>query len=147
MQLMLSKEILLRRLETGGGRLKDILPAAGIGGMLEFYADERADGCEIDADGDMLLYQWGTFDFGNGASFQLNITRQFIQSGDDEPLQLSLTFYYEPSAAVNAIPPANRWCHEPAGIRAFREFIEASPAFRAVAPVAAQRVTLDLSRC
>jgi hypothetical protein len=29
--------------------------------MLELYSDVRADGCDLEQDGDMLLYQWGTY--------------------------------------------------------------------------------------
>lgn len=61
--------------------------------MAEFYHIHRAEDCEVDEDGDMLLYQWGTYDWGAGRWFEINITRQFIPSdgAEDEILQLSLT--------------------------------------------------------
>ena len=32
----------------------------GIEALLAFYEEDRAEGCLIDEDGDMLLFQWGT---------------------------------------------------------------------------------------
>jgi hypothetical protein len=49
-----------------------------------------------DADGDMLLFQYGTYDWGNGKFFEFNVTRQFIKANEDEPYQLSMTLFFEP---------------------------------------------------
>jgi hypothetical protein len=48
-----------------------------------------------DEDGDMLLFQYGTHDWGNGKFFELNVTRQFIKLNEDEPYQLSMTLFFE----------------------------------------------------
>lgn len=79
-----SEKILVKRLEANGTKLAEIRPEEGVGAMLEFYRDVRAEGCEVDQDGDMLLYQWGTY----GKTFQLDLTRQFIVEGEDEPYQV-----------------------------------------------------------
>jgi hypothetical protein len=50
----------------------------------------------VDDDGDMLLFQYGTHDWGNGKYFEFDITRQFIKSNEDEPYQLSMTLFFEP---------------------------------------------------
>jgi hypothetical protein len=42
-------------------------PSTGVPAMLRFYADVRANGCK-DADRDMLLFQWGTYDWAIGAT-------------------------------------------------------------------------------
>jgi hypothetical protein len=34
--------------------------------MIEFYVDVRADDVRLDDDGDMFLFQWGTWDWGDG---------------------------------------------------------------------------------
>ena len=61
--------------------------------MLDFYREVRADDCDLDAGGDMLLFQWGTYDWGSGEAFEYDITRQLIREPYyDEILQLSLTF-------------------------------------------------------
>ena len=48
-----------------------------------------------DGDSDMILFQYGTYDWGNGKFFQFDITRQFIKPNDDEPYQLSMTLFFE----------------------------------------------------
>ena len=142
-----SKKELSNRLEGGGKELAAVTPADGVAAMLAFYADERAEGCEIDEDGDMLLYQWGVYEVGRGETFQLDITRQFMPADEDEPYQLSLTFHFEPSAALRRIGDGNRWCGEPKGVAKFRKFIEGSAAYRAVAAEKPKKVELTYGGC
>ena len=52
--------------------------------MLRFYGDESVAGCRDDGAGDMLLYQWGTYDWGAGESFEFDITRQLIFADDED---------------------------------------------------------------
>jgi hypothetical protein len=49
-----------------------------------------------DENGDMLLFQYGSYDWGKGEFFEFNITRQFIKQNEDEPYQLSMTLFFEP---------------------------------------------------
>ena len=114
--------------------------------MLSFFQDERADGCEINEDGDMLLYQWGCYVWGNGESFELNITRQFmVAAGEDEDIrQLSLTFKLKPAESLRKLADGNRWCRSPDEITEFRSFIESSGAFKAVSKAKPVEVTLEL---
>ena len=44
----------------------------------------------------MLLHQWGTYDWGEGPSFQFDITRQLISvaGADDDMWQLSVTLHF-----------------------------------------------------
>ena len=100
--------------------------------MLSFYRDVRADQCPLDEDADMLLYQWGTYDWGQGRSFELNITRQLIfnASGEDDDIwQLSLTFKYVPSSEFGVIGTGNKWCENITGLQEFQQFILSSQAF------------------
>ncbi len=76
-----AKRALLARIERAGRPLRELTPADGIDLMTSFYLEERAEGCGIDNDGDMLLYQWGTYDWGEGESFEFDITRQLIPAG------------------------------------------------------------------
>jgi len=110
--------------------------------MLEFYRSQRADGCDVSADGDMLLYQWDVQDSEeHGRCLELNLTRQFIleetsdegsddaddgevesdvtdslddESSDNEPIwQLSLTLRF-PLPDTAEVPAAgNKWCPTP----------------------------------
>jgi hypothetical protein len=118
-----------RRLE-----LSRLSPDVGFAEMFAFYRDVRPVDClPVDSDGDMLLYQWGTYDWGQGKYFNLNLTRQFIVQeleDDDAIFQLGLTFFYEPTLALEALEQANRWCHSPAALREFESFVVSSSAYR-----------------
>src|ERR1700689_2569374 len=75
--------------------------------MLDFYREERAEGCEVDADGDMLLFQWGTHEWGqHGRFFEFNLTRQFVDEeveDGENTSQLSLTCYFHPTPELEAL--------------------------------------------
>lgn len=104
-------------------------PEVGFEAMLRFYEVERVEGCDIDADGDMLLFQWGTSDWGEGPEFELDLTRQVIfpdEEDDDAIWQLHLTYHYRPTIEMRALGADDRWCSAPADLPGFREFISAS---------------------
>ena len=108
-----------------------------VAAFLDFYRDERAEGCALDDDADMLLFEWGTFDWGDGEHFELNLARQFIIGGDDEDIwQLKLTYAYEPTDAFRALGSESRWCETPEEIDAFRQDVERSAAYAAALDVA-----------
>jgi hypothetical protein len=98
---------------------------AGLAEMLSFYESVSPVGGTIE-NGDMLFYQWGTYDWSDGTQFEINITRQFIESGaehDDAISQLQLTFKFTPEKDTAALGEGNRWCNSQSEIRPFREFI------------------------
>jgi hypothetical protein len=110
-------------------------PREGIGLMFAFYQSAKPVGCDGPA-GDMLLFQWGTYDWRTGRHFSLNITRQFIEDSledDDAISQLSLTFSFEPAVALEALGAGNRWCDGPTEFSIVRKFVLSSAAFVAVA--------------
>jgi hypothetical protein len=109
-----------RLLAARGMRVDTLSVTDGIEAMLEFYRSVRADDCALEDGGDMLLLQWGTYDWGEGARFELNLTRQVIPiGGEDEDIwQLQLTFRFDPSA----IASGNRWCATPAELDDFTRF-------------------------
>jgi len=122
-----------------------LVPRAGIDEMIRFFRDERAEGCLLENDQDMLLYQWGVYDWGKGESFELDITRQLISTDaadDDDIWQLSLTFRYSPSAELRAVPPGNRWCENLSAVDEFAGFIAQSRAFQAFAELTPNAVEL-----
>ena len=137
-----------KRIKQSGTPISSLTPAEGIRLMLDFYRDVRADGCQLEEDGDMLLFQWGTYDFGEGRSFQFNITRQFMLSepedeDDDAAMsQLSLTFHFTPSPQLDTLE-GNRWCSTPEDLADFEAFITGGEAHRAVATARPTNVTLD----
>jgi hypothetical protein len=146
MDLSQAKNTFLSYLPQAPKQLVTILPAEGLDAMLTFYASERVLHCAFDEEGDMLLYQWGTHDWGQGEHFELNITRQFIagpDGEDDDIKQLSLTFRFVPSVALRQVGLGNRWCHDPGELPEFRDFIKTSAALAAAACAPLSGVSLD----
>jgi hypothetical protein len=102
--------------------------------MVEFYRHVRADDVELQLDADMLLFQWGTYDWGSGAMFEVNVTRQLIRdTGEDDDIwQLRLTYRFPPSEGLRAIGNGDRWCTRPGDVESFEQFILTHPAVVAV---------------
>ncbi|HWI59671.1 MAG TPA: hypothetical protein VNZ22_20760, partial [Bacillota bacterium] len=128
-----------------GLHLTELSPAEGIRLMLDFYREVRFDGCPLEEDGDMLLFQWGPAGEGREQTFQCDISRQFIEAEvteDDTISQLSLTFHFAPSPALRALKEGNRWCSLPDELAGFEAFITASKVYRAVETLQPTRVTL-----
>lgn len=97
-----SKEALTARLSAKGLDLQHLALAQGVSEMLEFFREAGAEGCTL-PDGDMLLFQWGTYDSGPGPHFEVDITRQFIAAdaeGDDAISQLHLTYKFTISTTL-----------------------------------------------
>jgi len=105
--------------------------------MLELYRTERFARCDVAQDGDMLLFQWGTYDWDGPDRFSLDVTRQLMwwDEGEDDPQiwQLSISFTFPLTDALRAAGSSNRWCHAPAELDGFRAFVESAAAFAAVA--------------
>ncbi len=117
--------------------------------MTTFYREVRAADCDLDADGDMLLFQWGVYDWGEGESFEYDITRQLVPepTGDEEDYggfigQLSLTLKFPPSASLREIKSGDRWCYRPAELGEFTSFVRESEAARAVSGLVPTAVLL-----
>lgn len=111
-----------------------VSPRDAFAAVLDLYAGRRVRGCALDADGDMLLFQWGRE--GEDGPGWLDLTRQIMWSSapdeDDEIWQLSCRFAF-PDAGSAFAPPGNHWCASPAALPAFREFLGSSAALAAVA--------------
>jgi hypothetical protein len=121
-----------KRLRARGLKVSSVRVDAGFSEALAFYRDVRPTGCE-DPDGDMLLFQWGTYDWGQGTYFNLDLTRQFILKGteDDEGIfQLAFTFLYAPSVALESLKDGNRWCRSLADLAEFQRYVTSSQAYR-----------------
>jgi hypothetical protein len=143
----MAKRRFLKRLEAAGLSLDTLPPADGVEAMLSYYAEERAEGCDLDSDGDMLLFQWGTHDWGRGPAFEVSIVRQLIvaEEEEDEPRQLDLRFRFEPAAGTSA-GEGNRWCQSPDGLPEFRRFINRSASLKAAGSLTLKSVELRFER-
>jgi hypothetical protein len=122
-----------------GVHLSTSTPREGIQAMLAFRARTRCAGCSDDR----LLYQWGSYDWGDGKHFELNITRQFVEAeleDDDAISQLSLRYKYEPSTELDALGASNCWEDQAPELS---QFILASAAFMAVADAKPVQIELN----
>jgi hypothetical protein len=117
-------------LAAAGKQLSGLRPGDGIRLMLDFYRTVRAEGCDMEQDGDMLLFQYGT----DEQRFGLDVTRQFILEGaeDEEFRQLSLRFEFIASPDLAAIGCGDRWCASPSDVDDFERFVATHPATVAV---------------
>ena len=130
--------------ENRSGSLPELTVRVGLAEMLSFYESVSPVGCTI-KNGDMLLYQWGTYDWGDGSQFEINITRQFIELGaedDDAISQLQLAFKFPPDKDTAGLGNGNRWCNSQSEIHRFREFIFSNRAFLAKADLDPPGVSL-----
>jgi len=115
--------------------------------MLRFYEEERVDGCALEEDGDMLLFQWGTYAWSGTERFELDLTRQIIWDDrgwisraltgfkcDDPAIwQLSLTYQFPPIDLLRGLGRGTHWCRTPAMLAAFRLLLRESAPVRTVA--------------
>ncbi|MFI5299615.1 MAG: hypothetical protein ACHREM_16125 [Polyangiales bacterium] len=125
----------LRFAAAQGSSIPFRTPEAAVNTMLAFFREARADDCE-GGDRDMLLFQWGTGDWGVGRHFEVDITRQFISGhteGDDDIWQLHATFSFEPSPELEALATGDRWCGSLGDLGRFEAFVRSNAAYRAVA--------------
>lgn len=112
--------------------ISDLDAAAAVATMTGFYRDIRAERTRLDADGDALLFQWGTYGFnGEPDTFQFNLTRQFIENQiDDEQGEMSqfhLTLHFGPSGRTAGLV-GNEWCWNPNDLDEFQQFIQVAEA-------------------
>lgn len=109
-------------------------PRVAFEAMVAFFRDMPATDCDRAANGDMLLFQWGTYDWGKGRAFECDITRQFITGGEDEDIwQLHFTIRFRSSDALSALGAGSRWCGSREELAEFAAFVYGTQAFRLVA--------------
>jgi len=122
------------RLTARGLRAHELNARTAVEAMLAFYIDVRAEDVDLAEGGDMLLFQWGSYDWGEGPSFEYDLTRQLIVNSsvdtDDDAFfwQLSLTVHFAPGSETASIGRGERWCEHPTEVDDLRNFIAASPA-------------------
>jgi hypothetical protein len=119
---------------ASGKQLDRLQPSDAIRLMLHFYRSARAEGCDMEQDGDMLLFQYGTYERHGTKRFELDITRQFILAGgeDEDFRQLSLKFEFIASRDLESIGNGDKWCASLGHVDDFEKLIAAHAAMRAV---------------
>lgn len=134
---MKAEQAFRRFLDARSLDLASLSADAGVRSVLEFYRTTRFDTPSI-GNPDMLLFQWGTYDWGDGQHFELDLTRQLIwpsseEDDEDEIWQLSLTFKFQPPDELRALGSGDRWCEDLSEIEEFEKYIQTSSVLRAVA--------------
>jgi hypothetical protein len=86
--------------------------------------------------GDMLLFQFGIYDWGSGPLFEIDLVRQFseVESGDEDAKmsQLHITRFYSPVRDLEALGADERWCSDHSDLPEFSQWVMALPALAAV---------------
>lgn len=103
---------------------------------IELYANQRIDNTETEKDGDMLLFEWGSYGQGTERRFTLDLTRQTIldlpdpDDAADSLRQLHVTALYPVSAETEQLGKGQKWCASPTALTEFIAFIKNSPAYQ-----------------
>jgi hypothetical protein len=122
-------------------------PRAALQAMVDFYVAERAEGCDVDDDGDMLLCEWGRHrpPVTVGEQGYFSITRQFMWTGDDgESILLALTVLgHAPSLVWGT---GQHWCEHPDRVAGLLSAVLAAEAFGPWADDGALTMTVALDR-
>lgn len=113
-----ARSLLLSRIAEEGKGLTALSPLDVLEVMFAFYQTVRFAEPELEEDGDMLLVQWGSHDWGHGLKFTFDVTRQFIVGSgeDDDFTQLHLTLQFEPTKETEGIAAHSHWCHHPSRV-------------------------------
>ena len=102
--------------------------------FFDYYSDVRFGELAGEEDSDLLLFQYGIYNWGEGRFFELDFTRQYYQSfPEDEShsiYQQRFTFYFSPEHFVE-VPAFNVWSNETDDLDRFQETITASAGFKA----------------
>ena len=144
-----SLAVFRERLRRADFKQEALQPSEVLAQMLSFYREVRADKCDLEAEGDMLLFEWGNHDTEDGDNeFFLDFTRQFILDGDEDEdgmSQLYVRLHYPSTEELQRLGEGNHWCEHPDQAAAFEEYILASEAYRAVVALKPQDVIVDWS--
>jgi hypothetical protein len=111
---------------------------------IDFYKERRAD--DVAEGMDWLWFQYGAYDFGDGPSFQVDLTRQFILDGatdDDAIWQMHFVLHFPPDLPL---PSGMETCEDPTDASAdrFRDDLLAGSVLVRVRGMAPDRVELFL---
>ncbi len=134
-----------RYLGTRDVRVDDADAIDVITAMIDWYEAERAeDTVAIEDDGDQLLFQWGSYDWGDGPALEIGLSRQLIGLESDGPIQqLNLVYRYPASAETVKLYDDAWWCRGPLDVPGFRRDVLATDVARFAAretPTARQLV-------
>jgi hypothetical protein len=124
----------------------DISPEIAIQAIIEFYNQHKIQPENDDSESDMLLFQYGSYDWtGNGPEFEFNVTRQIEDPDDDEFFQISLTLKYK-SQETNNIESFNLWSVDCDSIEDWANEIMDTEGFKIAATLKPLEYKIELSK-
>lgn len=106
----------------------------GFGQMFDFFKTTKIDGCYHE-DGDMLLFQWGTYERNGKRLFTIDLTRQFYEIKRGEfagASHLSLAYHFDAAPDFDLIGGGSRWLHGADDVDEFIDFVMNTDALAAI---------------
>lgn len=117
---------------------------------LSLYEQHRIDACELQSDGDMLLFQFGTYDWGDGEFFEIDLTRQItpthnnIEASIEAMMQLSVTAQFLPNDENHGFGEQNYRCNHTDNLSTFTDLIFSSEAMSRTVNKKPVRIEVEL---
>ena len=116
----------------------------------ERYRLDRLSGTDLADDGDVLLFQWGVLDWGDGLHATIDLTRQILRAatspgGDPSIWQLHCCFRFLPTL-LNGIKNGKSWCAHPDHLSAFQAQMITVPAWQRLLNAGVVDVVVRLAR-
>src|SRR5208282_2224013 len=146
--------VLLRSLidvfvDADGKTEEDLTTADLLDLALEFY-EVPCRGCGREDGGDVMLFQCGVYDWGQGTGLLVDFMRQFSimdTVGDISQVeQLRATLFYPAELAADKDVAIALWTSECASLADFRQRVEESAAYRLTENVRAERLKIEQER-
>lgn len=114
--------------------------------MLGYYAAVRVNGCDPGDDEDMLLVDWGSYDWGDGRAYEVDLSRQVILPGrnDEAVVQLHIVYRFPNIGDIAKVAAGNDWWGTPASVDEFAEALKSNPALALAADAESLSVEIYL---
>lgn len=127
-----SGDALRRYLAANVGGVDAAPIAAFVAGAVGFYRDVAVGGRMRGEGSDMLLFQYGCYDWGEGPAFEVDVTRQFAHDrwGTLSQLHARTSFAVEPE--LEALDAFEAWCGDRADADSFLATVLATPGLTGV---------------
>jgi hypothetical protein len=120
--------------EATGKPQNELTPADLLDIAVNFYEMYPCDGCDPQEDADMLLFQCGVYDWGEGKNFEVDFVRQFILNDDDGEYDhiemIRFTFYYPATLTEGRSIEFRIWSKECSSLAEFRQKVTEAHGFR-----------------
>jgi|GEM_PF-1749182 len=120
-----SKKVYLSYLKKKGIVFNELTLDQLIDSSVSFFKEIRFQKVNLKKSGDMILVQWGKYNWGKGEYLEFDITRQFIKKnkdGDDAMSQLHITLYYSVDL-IKILKNENKWFRDPNDTKSIKSYI------------------------